>query len=181
MLSPLGAGRGECGGRSERPFGTARRLAPALLIAVLAALTFSSPAAVSKPVVQAGPLAQERQLLAIEREWDDAVVNRDAKVLERILADDFRLIWIDGSVSNKAELIAGVTNRKATIDPFSTEDVKVRIYGDTAILTGRFTQTARLGTRSETNSFRYTDVYVRKAGRWRAVSAHASLLRDGPR
>lgn len=178
MLSPLGAGRGEWRGCSERPFGTTRRLAPALLIAVLAALTFSSTPAVAKSPAQARPLAQKEQLLAVEREWDDAVVERDTKVLDRVLADDFRLIWIDGSVSNKAELIAAVTKRKAAIDPFSTEDVQVRIYGDTAILTGRFTQTARLGARSETNSFRYTDVYVRRAGRWRAVSAHASLLRN---
>jgi len=154
-------------------------LAPALLIAVLAALTFSSAAADAKPSQQSRPLALEQQLLATEREWDDAVVKRDAKALDRLLADDFRLIWIDGSVSNKAELIAGVTNRKAAIDPFSTEDVEVRIYGDTAILTGRFKQTARVGTRSETNSFRYTDVYVRRKGQWRAVSAHASLLKKG--
>lgn len=152
-------------------------MAPALLIAVLAALTFSSAAAAAKPSQQSRAL--EQQLRAIEFEWDDAVVKRDAKALDRLLADDFRLIWIDGTVSNKAELIAGVTNRKAVIDPFSTEDVEVRIYGDTAILTGRFTQTARLGTRSETNSFRYTDVYVRRKGQWRAVSAHASLLKKG--
>jgi hypothetical protein len=51
------------------------------------------------------------------------------------------------------------------------------VYGDAAILTGRFTQTARLGERHETNQFRYTDVYHRTRRGWQVVSAHASLIK----
>jgi ketosteroid isomerase-like protein len=116
-------------------------------------------------------------LLALERAWDTAVVKRDVGALDRILADDFQLIWVNGQVSGKREMLGGVTARKAEIDPFETEDVNVRVYGDTAVLTGRFTQTARLGDRSETNQFRYTDIYHRTKHGWQAVSAHASLIK----
>jgi ketosteroid isomerase-like protein len=116
-------------------------------------------------------------LLAVERAWDMAIVKRDVKTLDRIIADDFQLIWINGQVSGKREMLEGVATRKVEIDPFETEDVKIRIYGDTAVLTGRFTQTARLGERHETNQFRYTDVYHRTKRGWQAVSAHASLIK----
>ena len=117
------------------------------------------------------------QLLAVERAWDTAIVKRDVKTLDRIVADDFQLVWVNGQVSGKREMLEGAANRKAEIDPFETEDVNVRIYGDTAVLTGRFTQTAHLGERHETNQFRYTDVYHRTKRGWQAVSAHASLIK----
>lgn len=116
-------------------------------------------------------------LLALERAWDTAIVKRDVKALDRIIADDFQLIWINGQMSGKREMLEGTASRKAEIDPFETQDVKVRIYGDTAVLTGRFTQTAHLGERHETNQFRYTDVYHRTKRGWQAVSAHASLIK----
>ena len=128
-------------------------------------------------LIAAAPADDEQALLAVEREWNEAVVKRDVKALDRIVADDFVLIWIDGSVSRKADLLKAVTGRKAEIDPFVTEDVLVRVHGDSAILTGRFAQTARLGERSETHNFRYTDVYRRTPQGWRAVSAHATLLK----
>jgi len=130
------------------------------------------------PVARAAlPRDDRAQLLALERAWDTAVVKRDVKSLDRILADDFMLIWINGQISGKREMLANVAARKADIDPFETEDVNVRIYGDAAILTGRFTQTARLGERHETNQFRYTDVYHRTRRGWQVVSAHASLIK----
>jgi ketosteroid isomerase-like protein len=135
-------------------------------------------AILSAPVAMAASPRDDRaQLLALEREWDTAVVERDVATLNRILADDFMLIWINGQVSGKREMLGNVAARKAEIDPFETEDVIVRIYGNTAILTGRFTQTARLGERHETNQFRYTDVYRRTGRGWQAVSAQATLIK----
>jgi len=126
----------------------------------------------------AGAHASDRaELLAVERAWDTAIVKRDVKTLDRIIADDFQLVWVNGQVSGKREMLEGAAARKAEIDPFETEEVNVRIYGDAAVLTGRFTQTAHLGERSETNQFRYTDVYHRTKRGWQAVSAHASLIK----
>ena len=137
---------------------------PSLALLVLAA---AHPAAAS----------DRDDLLKLEAEWNAAIVARDVPALDRILADDFLLVWIDGSVVRKPAMLAGATSRKTEIDPFKTEDVEVRVYGDTAVVTGRFAQTVRLGDKSETNQFRYTDVYVRKGKAWRAVSAQAALIR----
>ena len=127
--------------------------------------------------VAAAPAGDRSGILAVERAWDTAVVKRDVAALNRILADDFLLVWINGQISGKRDMLQAVAARKAEIDPFETEDVNVRIYGDTAVVTGRFTQTAHLGERSETNQFRYTDVYHRTRRGWQAISAHASLIK----
>ncbi|HZH43927.1 MAG TPA: nuclear transport factor 2 family protein [Lysobacter sp.] len=119
----------------------------------------------------------EDALRALEHAWNTAIVERDPAALERILDDEFRLVWIDGSVSDKAAMLRGLATRKVEIEPFVTENVEIRIYGDAAVVTGQFSQTVRLGERSETNRFAYTDVYRRTAAGWRAVSAHATLLR----
>jgi ketosteroid isomerase-like protein len=125
-------------------------------------------------------LADDRSdLLALERRWDEAIVRKDAAALETILADDFLLIGPGGAETGKRELIAGVADPDGVrFDPFETEGVRVRVYGDAAIMTGHFTQTAHLGERSETVSMAYTDVYHRTPAGWRAVSAQATLIRQ---
>jgi ketosteroid isomerase-like protein len=145
-----------------------------MLMRALAAavLLIAVPAWAAEP-----PPALRAELLRLEADWNRAVAEKDAAALDRILAPEFQLIWVDGSVSHKADLLAGVRARRATIDPFTTEEVRVQVYGDTAVVTGRFTQTVRLGERSETGAYRYTDVYVRGPDGWRAVAAHATRLR----
>lgn len=116
-------------------------------------------------------------ILAVERRWSAALVARDLAVLEEILADDFVMVWIDGSKISKADVLAGTAARKARVDPFTTEDMEIRVYGSAAVVTGRATLTMTLDGKTETNEFSYTDVYARSATGWRAVSAQSVLSR----
>jgi ketosteroid isomerase-like protein len=120
----------------------------------------------------------EAQLRQLEREWNEAIVKKDFPALERILGDEFVYLDHVGGVNPKADMLRGLKNSEVTIDPFETEDVTVRVFGDTAIVTGRFTQTVRLKEESATAQFRYTDVYVRRGKSWQAVSAHGSRIPD---
>lgn len=120
----------------------------------------------------------EQALRQLEREWDDALVRKDVATIDRILSDDFVYIDSVGGVNPKAALLEGIKNSEALIAPFETEDVSVRIYGDTAVLTGRFTQKATYQGQSFSGQFRYTDVYVKRVNQWRAVTAHASRIPD---
>jgi len=117
------------------------------------------------------------EILAIERRWSSALVARDIDALEEILADDFVMLWIDGRQIRKADVLAGTAARKARVNPFTTEDVEIRVYGNAAVVTGRASLTICLDGRSETNEFSYTDVYVRSPSGWRAVSAQSVLSR----
>ena len=123
----------------------------------------------------AGARSDEQALRALETEWDDALLRRDAKTLERILDDDFLFIAANGSATTKKELIAYVQKPDETeMKKNRTEDVTVRVWKDTAVLTGRYVEEGLYRGRPYEIRTRYTDVYVKRDGAWVAVSAHAS-------
>ena len=117
-----------------------------------------------------------RELLALETAWDDAVAAKDTTALARIIADGFVMIGANGAVSDKRQLIEAIANPELRIEPFRTEDVRVRLYGNVAVLTGRYSQRGSWKGQAYETAARYTDVYVRSGGRWRAVSAQATRI-----
>ena len=144
-----------------------RSLMSALAVAVLAAAPGGA---------QQAPEGVRAELLALEARWDSAVVRKDIAALEEIIAPSFVYIGTDGSVNSRAEVFASLQAPDLEIDPFDTQDVQVRLYGSTAVLTGWFEQTGRVGDQAYRVRSRYTDVYVREHGRWVAVSAQATSL-----
>lgn len=146
---------------------------PRLLLSLIAAVTLLGAAVPSR--------ADDRSdLLALEARWNQALVDQDIATLETILADDFVFVAPDGSVTGREALLGFVANRTVIVDPFVTEEVSVRIYGDTAVVIGRFTQTIRRGEQHQTTTYRYTDVYVREGEAWRAVSAQSAIIPAAP-
>jgi ketosteroid isomerase-like protein len=117
--------------------------------------------------------AKEAPFLKLEHEWLVAARHRDREVLERILSDDFVDIAYSGAVRTKANALAAPVAPAGTTQ--TLDQMKVRVYGDTAIVTGRNTVAARDGTRRAV--VRFTDVFVRQRGIWRAVSAQETLER----
>ena len=118
-------------------------------------------------------------LLDLERRWDEAIVQKDVTTLEQILGPGFLFVDVDGSITTRADLLQNIRNPELIIDPFTTRDVEVRVYDRTAVLTGWFDQTGSFQGKRFRVRARYTDVYVRDATRWIAVTAHASPL-PGP-
>jgi ketosteroid isomerase-like protein len=137
-----------------------------LIAAVIALATTSFAPSQTKSV--------EQTIMQIEQEWVDAYVKRDAATLTRILATDFMDIDTEGKTQNKMEYIDLARNPVGTFESITTEHPKVRVYGSTAVLTGRY---VIKGTNREQGEwFRYTAVYVKQQGRWRAVTLHSSAL-----
>ncbi|MFP5264994.1 MAG: DUF4440 domain-containing protein [Blastocatellia bacterium] len=126
----------------------------------------------------AGPSAAEQELLKVERAWLDAYLNRDAAAMEQIESDDFTITHADGRVITRAEEIANLKKAPAgdSSVSFSTENTRVRLYGDTAILTGVFVYKSK----DSTERSRYTDVYVKRNGRWQVVASHLTRLAPPP-
>ena len=122
--------------------------------------------------------AVEQELLKVERAWLDAYLKRDVAAMEQIESDDFTITHGNGQVITKAQEIANLKRAGATDSSlsFSTEETKVRVYGDTAILTGIFVSKGK----DSTQRSRYTDVYVRRNGRWQVVASHLTQLTPPP-
>ena len=109
----------------------------------------------------------ESQLKKLEREWFNAVVKNDAATLDRIFAADFLAINSDGSFIDKVKMIEMIKSGKMKLDEIKTDEFKLRLYGTTAIVTGRSTYIR--GGR-ELGSSGHQSVWVKRAGRWRAIS-----------
>lgn len=120
----------------------------------------------------------EQELLKLQREWLDAYQKHDAAALERIEADDFTLTESDGKVTTKTEDVANVRNAKPPQpdDAFDVEDVKVRLYGDTAVLIGRVILKYRNKGQMVAEQYRYTDTYVKRKGKWQVVASQLTRL-----
>ena len=144
-----------------------------LLTVALAAAVISNGSSGQTKSIKANPDPDaERELRKLEREWLDA----DADGIERIEADDFTITYSDGTVRDKAEYVARARQRGPK-DPNTyewTEDSKVRVYGDTAIITGRYMYRVRDKDKEKVSASRYTDTYIRRDGRWQVVASHLS-------
>jgi uncharacterized protein (TIGR02246 family) len=127
----------------------------------------------------AAAAGDREDILAVETRWNAAIVEKDAAALGEILGDDFVIITANGYTGGKAELIQAVTTWKGRVEPFVTRDVAIRVYGDTAVATGWFEQTTVEGDKRTDYRQRYTDVYVKRGGRWTAVSAQATNMPAG--
>ena len=119
-----------------------------------------------------GPV--EREIMELQRAWMKAVMAHDAPALDQILADDFTLTSIhsSGELVSKAEYMASFGKVKNSL--FSFRDVVIRIYGEMAVVNSRFHQQYSGDSKESAGEFLMTDVWVKRAGRWQAVSRHSS-------
>ena len=79
----------------------------------------------------------EHELLELNAAAADMQVRKDVVTADRLLADDYVFLQADGNVSNKAQNIAVIRDPAFVCQSLVTEDGKVRVYGDAAVITGR--------------------------------------------
>lgn len=113
----------------------------------------------------------EAELKKLEREWFDAVVKGDAETLKRILADDFTALNDDGSFIDKAKMAELLQTGLVKLDEIRTDEFKLRLYGNTAVVTGRATY---IRNQKPLGQGSHIETWIKRvvAGkpRWQAVS-----------
>ena len=120
----------------------------------------------------------EQQVMALNRAWADAITKGDAAALERLFADDMIVTSGSGAIRDKAGEIkdaAGAPDPDFVwTRPFTTEDVRVKIYKDAAIVTGLAKWGFRYKGQEVNQERRYTQMYVKQQGQWRIVAQQVS-------
>jgi peptidylprolyl isomerase len=111
--------------------------------------------------------AVEAQLKKLEREWFDAVTKNDGAALNRIFAEDFIAVGSDGNFIDKAGMVKMMTSGRIKLDEIRTDEFKLRLYGNTAIVTGRATFVRDQRPLGQDG---HTEIWVKRNGRWQAVS-----------
>jgi len=118
----------------------------------------------------------EQEIRRLEREWFESYVRGDRAAFDLIVADDAVMTYGNGKVGNKSEAIAEIKAPADASYSLTSDDVQVRVYGDTAIVTGRVTEKGTFNGRSLNSQSRYTDIWVRRNGRWQVVGAQSTRL-----
>ncbi len=116
-------------------------------------------------------------VVRLDREISVATWTGDTVWFQQNLADDYVLITPDGEVRTKRDVIRGLVRPGLKMEPYESTEVHVRVYGDAAIVTGRMQQTFSLGRTRYKNDLRYTDIFVKRKGRWYLASAHTSAVK----
>ncbi|MBA3568151.1 MAG: nuclear transport factor 2 family protein [Pyrinomonadaceae bacterium] len=126
-----------------------------------------------------GPLGDAGQLLYMEMDWSDADKKGDVAWFERNFADDFYGVSsLTGKLNTKAEEVAEIKNRKEVIDSAVSSDMEARVEGNTGIVTGVYRLTGRDDKGQPMDRrIRYTDVYVKRDGRWLVVASQGTLIK----
>ena len=115
-------------------------------------------------------------VLRLERETMDAIRAQDAKALGRILADDFVYRTPDAEMG-RADFLRNVTSLPGNLLSVGGTNLRVSVYGETAVLTG--VQRAVLRTEDgaeHASTVAFTDIFVKRRGRWRLALAYGVEL-----
>jgi ketosteroid isomerase-like protein len=125
-----------------------------------------------------GPLNDGGQLLYMEMEWADADQKGDLAWFERNLAENYSGISSrTGKLMTKADEIADIKNRKDVFTTVTASDMQVRVEGDTGVVTGIYHMKGRDEKGQPVDRrIRYTDVYVRRDGRWLVLAAQGTPM-----
>lgn len=108
----------------------------------------------------------------MNEEWVRGLVERDAGALERTMAEDFIFNYpLEGD--DKMQFITDVIAGELTVEFLHRENVRVRIYGSTAVLSGRDTARWHYKGREIAGQYRTMQVYAERDGRWQIVALQA--------
>jgi ketosteroid isomerase-like protein len=116
------------------------------------------------------------ELIGVVNEWDRAMVQNDAEAIGRYMADDWTIIGSDGSVGDKPTFLGLVKSGALSHDVMESDDLSVRIYGDTAVVTARGVSGGKYQGQPFREVERSTCVFVKQEGQWRCVLTHLSRL-----
>lgn len=116
----------------------------------------------------------------LDEERIQAQIHADAAALDRLYADDFIGIGPSGTVRTKPQVLADFTSHDLKFQSITTDDVRVRVYGNTVVETGRSTMVGQDKGRVVPRDNRFTRVWVRQHGRWQLVANHYSTLISQP-
>ena len=120
--------------------------------------------------------AEPPDLLQIDATWNELRLKSDVHGLGQLLAEDWLLTHSDGRVQTKSEYLSELSSRSRTNQAIVNEDVSLRAYGGTAVITGVSVQSGVSEGKPWSGRFRFTRVWVLRGDDWTMVASHSSRI-----
>jgi len=123
---------------------------------------------------QASGDSDAQQLEQLEQVWNRAHESGDAAVLDKLWASDLEVDVPRMAAMSKDDVLGFARSGHMKFSRYATSDIRVRVYGDSAVVTGRLQRTRTMNNKEINDDWRFTKVYVKQGQQWRVVSFHAS-------
>jgi len=117
-------------------------------------------------------MTTEEELLKLEKEFAEAIVKNDLEGIGRLVADDWIIIGADGEIIDRARFFEVIKSGALTHDMMESEDFRVRVYGDSAVITAMTRTKGKFMGQEFSTQERATDVFVKREGQWQCVLTH---------
>ena len=106
------------------------------------------------------------EILKLEEKFAQAIIKNDVSAVEKILANDWIIVNSDGRVIDRARFLEVMKSSALTHEDMKSEDINVRIYGDTAVVTAITSTKGKYASNEFTTKERATDVFIKRKGEW---------------
>jgi len=114
----------------------------------------------------------EEELLKLEEAFAEAIVRNDVEGIERLVTDDWIIIDPNGEIVDRTRFFDVIKSGALTHDTMESEDFRVRVYGDSAVVTAITSAKGKFMGQEFSTRERATDVFVKRDGRWQCVLTH---------
>ena len=139
------------------------RIATIILILILTASAFA----------QRRPSDKDR-ILKLEGDWVQALVSKDRKTLDRIIAPEFTFIEPDGTVKNRAEYLNDRSSENDITESFENVGLKVDVYGNAAVASAVARITLRQAGSRYHLLLRWKELWLKRDGKWQVIVSQAT-------
>ena len=114
----------------------------------------------------------EQELLTLEKAFAEAIVRNDLEGIGGLVTDDWIVIDPNGEIVDRVRFFEVIKSGALTHDLMESEDFRVRVYGDSAVVTGLTRAKGKFMGQEFSTQERATDVFVKRDGRWQCVLTH---------
>ena len=137
---------------------------------------FASVLAVAALVGLAWAANVEEELKKLETDRAAAAVKGDVATLEKQTSDDYTFINLYGQMSDKSQMVDNFRTGRTKLTSNEVSDMKVRVYGNTAVITGKADVAGTIAGKDTKGQIMFTRVYVKKGGSWQSVAFQQTLV-----
>ncbi len=143
-----------------------------LTLVLIATATLLSCKSKEKPDTGA-----EQELLRLNNLYDSALIHLDTGVLKRLYADELVYTNPDGNLLTREQQINSITTSEMKWDTGKSEDVKIKVFGTAAVMTGSFQAKGNYRGNPVTINERYTAVWIKKDDGWKMVAEQGNVIK----
>lgn len=115
------------------------------------------------------------EIRALELKMLDCYKHRQVEVFAAVLDEDFVITFEDGSTYSKTGYLSYSASSSTHVESADIPEMKIRMHGDTAVVTGIYHEKGIDNQRTYDYHDRFTDIWMKKSGKWRLVAAHYSV------